>query len=330
MNLTRRRFLHVTGAAAVLPVASGTAVAQTYPTRPVTMVVTFPPGSGSDIMGRILAARLSEILGQQVVVEAIGGGGGTTGANRVARAAPDGYQFVLGATDTLAQTQSLYRNPPYNAVTDFVPVGLIVEQPFLLVTRNDLPAGDLREFIAYAKANQASMKFGSAGPASGSYFACARLNTAIGVTVTAIPYRGATQGLQDVMAGRIDYYCPISAAAVGHIANRTMKALAVLSHGRSDMLPDLASAHEQGVVDFDASYWNGVFLPKGTPTPIVEKLHDAMVATIDTPAVQARLKEIGVSVVAPERRSPEYLQKFLASEIEKWADPIRASGVSLD
>jgi tripartite-type tricarboxylate transporter receptor subunit TctC len=281
-------------------------------------------------MGRILAARLSEVLGQQVVVEAIGGGGGTTGANRVARAAPDGYQFVLGATDTLAQTQSLYRNPPYNAVTDFVPVGLIVEQPFLLVTRNDLPAGDLREFIAYAKANQASMKFGSAGPASGSHLACARLNAAIGVTVTAIPYRGATQGLQDVMAGRIDYYCPISAAAVGHIENRTMKAMAVLSRDRSEMLPNLASAHEQGVVDFDASYWNGVFVPKGTPAPIVQKLHDAMVATIDTPAVQGRLKEIGVSVVAPERRSPEHLQKFLASEIEKWADPIKASGVVLD
>src|SRR5262245_54367257 len=137
MKLTRRRFLHVTAGAAALPVTSRVATAQTYPTRPLTMVVTFPPGSGSDIMARILAPRLSEILGQQVVVEAIGGGGGTTGANRVAKAAPDGYQFVLGATDTMAQTPSLYRNPPYNAVADFVPVGLIVEQPFLLVTRND-------------------------------------------------------------------------------------------------------------------------------------------------------------------------------------------------
>jgi tripartite-type tricarboxylate transporter receptor subunit TctC len=330
MKPTRRRFLHVAGAAAVIAAVPRGAGAQTYPTRPLTMVVTFPPGSGSDIMARILAPRLSELLGQQVVVEAIGGGGGTTGANRVAKAAPDGYQFVLGATDTFAQMQSLYRNPPYNPVADFIPAGLIVEQPFLLVTRNDLPAGDLRGFIDYAKAHQADMKFGSAGPASGSHLACARLNAAIGVTVTAIPYRGATQGLQDVMAGRIDYYCPISAAAVGHIENRTMKAMAVLSRDRSEMLPNLASAHEQGVTDFDASYWNGVFLPKGTPAPIVQKLHDAMVATVDTPAVQGRLKEIGVSVVAPERRSPEYLQKFLASEIEKWADPIKASGVVLD
>jgi tripartite-type tricarboxylate transporter receptor subunit TctC len=330
MKLPRRKFLRLAAGAAALPAAPRLATAQAYPTRPVTMVVTFPPGSGSDIMGRILAARLSEILGQQVIVEAVGGGGGTTGAYRVARAAPDGYQFVLGATDTLAQAQTLYKNPLYNAVTDFVPVGLIVEQPFLLVARNDFPADDLPGFIAYAKANQATMRFGSAGPASGSHFSCASLNSAIGITVTAIPYRGATQGLQDVIAGRIDYYCPISAAAVGHIENRTMKAIAVLSRNRSDVLPTLASAHEQGLTEFNASYWNGVFVPKGTPAPIVAKLHDAFVATIDSPTVQARLKEIGVTVVAPERRSPDYLQKFLAGEIERWAGPIKASGVSLD
>jgi tripartite-type tricarboxylate transporter receptor subunit TctC len=330
MKLPRRKFLRLAAGAAALPAVPRLATAQAYPTRPVTMVVTFPPGSGSDIMGRILAARLSEILGQQVIVEAVGGGGGTTGAYRVARAAPDGYQFVLGATDTLAQAQTLYKNPLYNAVTDFVPVGLIVEQPFLLVARNDFPADDLPGFIAYAKANQATMRFGSAGPASGSHFSCASLNSAIGIAVTAIPYRGATQGLQDVMAGRIDYYCPISAAAVGHIENRTMKAIAVLSRNRSDVLPTLASAHEQGLTEFNASYWNGVFVPKGTPAPIVAKLHDAFVATIDSPTVQARLKEIGVTVVAPERRSPDYLQKFLAGEIERWAGPIKASGVSLD
>ena len=250
--------------------------------------------------------------------------------SRAARAAPDGYQFVLGATDTLAQTPTLYKNPAYNSVADFTPVGLIVEQPFLVVARNDLPADDLQGFIAYAKANQADMKFGSAGPASGSHFACASLNAAIGISVTAIPYRGATQGLQDVIAGRIDYYCPISAAAVAHLENRTMKAIAVLSRNRSDVLPKLASAHEQGLTDFEATYWNGVFVPKDTPAPVVAKLHDAFVATIDTPAMQAKLKEIGVTVVAPERRSPDYLRKFLASEIERWAGPIKASGVSLD
>jgi tripartite-type tricarboxylate transporter receptor subunit TctC len=328
MKLPRRNLLHLAAGAAALPTAF--AWAQTYPSRPVTMVVTFPAGSGSDILARILGPSLSELLGQQVIIENVGGAGGITAAYRVARAAPDGYQFVLGGTDTFAQSQTLYKIPPYNAITDFAPVALLVEQPFLLVTRNNLPASNLQEFIAYAKANQSKMQFGSAGPASGSYLTCTYLNSAIGVTVTSVPYRGAPQGLQDLMAGRIDYYCPIIAAAIAHIENKTMKPIAVLSRDRSPMLPTLASAHEQGLVDFEANYWNGLFLPKGTPEPIIQKLHNAVVATIDNPSVQARLKEIGVTVVAPERQSREYLKKFVVSEIEKWAGPIKISGVRLD
>ena len=330
MKLPRRQFLHLAAGAAVLPALSRAANAQAYPTRPVTMVVTFPAGSGSDVLARILGPSLSELLGQQVIVENVGGAGGITAAQRVARAAPDGYQFILGGTDTFAQSQTLYKTPPYSATTDFAPVALIVEQPFLLVTRNDLPAGNLPEFIAYAKANQSKMQFGSAGPASGSHLTCTYLNSAIGVAVTAVPYRGAPQGLQDLMAGRIDYYCPITAAAIAHIENKTMKAIAILSRDRSPMLPALASAHEQGLVDFEANYWNGLFLPKSTPEPVVRKLHDAVMATIESSSVQARLKEIGVVVVAPERRSRDYLQKFVASEIGKWAGPIKISGVSLD
>jgi tripartite-type tricarboxylate transporter receptor subunit TctC len=248
----------------------------------------------------------------------------------VARAAPDGYQFVLGGTGTFAQNQTLYRTPFYRAATDFAPVALIVEQPFVLVARNDLPADNLPEFIAYAIANQSTMQFGSAGAASASHLTCLCLNSAIGVNVTAVPYRGAPQGLQDLMTGRIDYYCAVISAAIAHIENKTMKAIAVLSHDRSPALPTLASAHEQGLVDFEANIWNGVFLPKGTPAPIVRGLHDALVATIDWASAQARLKDIGVTVVAPERRSWEYLQKFVASEIERWAGSAKVSGVSLD
>jgi tripartite-type tricarboxylate transporter receptor subunit TctC len=330
MKLLRRQFLLAAGAAALLPAGLRIARAQTYPTRPVTMVVTYPAGSGSDVLARILGPSLSEFLGQQVIIENVGGAGGITAAYRVARAAPDGYQFVLGGTDTFAQSQTLYKNPPYSATTDFAAVALIVEQPFLLVTHNDFPANNLAEFIAYAKSNQSKMQFGSAGPASGSYLTCTYLNSAIGVTVTPVPYRGAPQGLQDLMAGRLDYYCPVIAAAIAHIENKTMKAIAVLSRDRSPILPTLASAHEQGLTDFEANYWNGLFLPKGTPEPIVQKLHDAVVAAIDSPWVQARLKEIGVITVAPERRSRDYLQKFVVSEIEKWAGPIKISGVSLD
>jgi len=315
---------------AVLAAAIMPAVAEDWPSHPLTMVVTFPAGSGSDVLARILGARLSEILGQQVVIEDVGGGGGMTGAYRVARAAPDGYQFVLGGTDTFAQSQTLYKKPPYNALTDFVPVALMVEQPFLLVSRNDLPAANLPEFIAYAKANQAKMQYGSAGPASGSNLTCTYLNAAMGVAVTPVPYRGAPEGLQDLIAGRIDYYCPIVAAAIGQIRNKTMKAIAILSRDRSPTLPTLASAHEQGLTDFEATYWNGFFLPKGTPAPIVQKLHDAAVATIDSPSVQARLKVFGLTVVAPDRRSPDYLTQFVTAEIKKWSGPVKASGVSLD
>jgi tripartite-type tricarboxylate transporter receptor subunit TctC len=315
---------------AALAAAITPAAAEDWPTRPITMVVTFPAGSGSDVLARILGARLSEIFGQQVVIENVGGGGGMTGAYRVARAAPDGYQFLLGGTDTIAQSQTIYKKPPYDAVTDFVPVALMVEQPFLLVSRKDLPADDLPEFIAYAKANQAKMQYGSAGPASGSNLTCTYFNSAIGVSVTAVPYRGAPEGLQDLMAGRIDYYCPVIAAAIGQIRNNTMKAIAILSRNRSPTLPTLASAHEQGLVDFEATYWNAFFLPKGTPAAIVQKFHDAAVATIDTPSVQARLKVFGLTVVAPDRRSPDYLQQFVASEIKKWSNPVKASGVSLD
>jgi tripartite-type tricarboxylate transporter receptor subunit TctC len=321
----RRVALGAALAAAITP-----ALAEDWPARPVTMVVTYPAGSGSDVLARILGARLSEILGQQVVIENVSGGGGMTGAYRVARAAPDGYQFVLGGTDTFAQSQTLYKKPLYNAMTDFAPVALIVEQPFLLVARNDLPAGNLAEFIAYAKANQAKMQYGSAGPASGSNLTCTYLNSAIGVTVTPVPYRGAPQGLQDLIAGRTDYYCPVVAAAIGHIRNKSMKAIAILSRDRSPTLPTLASAHEQGLVDFEANYWNAFFLPRDTPASIVQKLHHAVVATIESPSVQARLKVFGLTVVAADRRSPEYLQQFLASEIKKWIEPVKASGVSLD
>jgi tripartite-type tricarboxylate transporter receptor subunit TctC len=156
------------------------------------------------------------------------------------------------------------------------------------------------------------------------------LNSAIGVTVTPVPYRGAPEGLKDVIAGRIDYYCPVIAAAIGHIQNNAMKAIAILSRNRSPALPTLASAHEQGLIDFEATYWNAFFLPRGTPAPIVQKLHDAAVATLDSPSVQDRLKVLGLTAVAPDRRTADYLQQFVASEIKKWADPIKAIGVSLD
>jgi tripartite-type tricarboxylate transporter receptor subunit TctC len=306
------------------------AIAQDWPTRPVTMVVPFAAGSASDTLARVLAARLSEVLGQQVIIENVGGAGGMTGVARVAKAAPDGYQLVLGGIDTFAQNQTLYKKPLYNSVADFEPVALMVEQAIILVTRNELPVKDLKEFTAYTKTNQAKMQYGSAGAGSGSHLACAQLNAALGVDVTHVPYRGSPPAMQDLIAGRIDYFCALAAAAMPQIGSNSMRAVAILTRNRSPLLPNLASAHEQGLTDFDSYFWSGFFLPKGTPAAIVQKLHAASVATLDTPSTQERLKEVGVTVVATDRRSPDYLKRFLNSEIEKWAVTIKASGVSLD
>jgi tripartite-type tricarboxylate transporter receptor subunit TctC len=302
--------------------------AQTWPTRPLTMVVPFAAGGVGDVLGRILAARLSEVLGQQVIIENVGGAGGMAGSARVANATPDGYTFVLGSSGTHAQNQLLYKKPLYNAAVDFAPVALIVEQPVLLVTRKDLPVENLRDFIAYAKANADKMQYGSPGTGSAMHLGCATLNAAMGVTVTHIPYRGGGPAMQDLLAGRLDYQCTGSTNVLPHLATGTIKAIAVLSLKRTPSLPDIPTADEQGLSDFQAPLWWAIFLPKGTPADIVHKLNAALIETTNTPAVQERIKTTGFDLVAPERRSPEYLQEFVASEIAKWAGPIKAAGLA--
>jgi tripartite-type tricarboxylate transporter receptor subunit TctC len=319
------------GAAAAAVVASTSlTVAQDWPSRPVTMVVPFVAGGPIDIIGRILASRLSGLSGQQVIVENVGGAGGMAGAYRVAKAVPDGYQFVLGNVGSHAASQTIYKTPLYNAATDFAPVLLIAETPLVLLARKDLPANDLPDFIAYAKVNHAKMQFGSGRVGSASHLACMLLNAAIGVNVTHVPYRGGAPAMQDLIAGRIDYQCPDTPIAIPLIESMRVKPIAILTRDRSPSLPALASAREQGLTDFQASNWFAMFLPKGTPAPIVCKLHDATVAVMDTPAVQLRMREIGADLVASERRSPEYLREFVAAEIDKLAAPIKASGAPIE
>jgi tripartite-type tricarboxylate transporter receptor subunit TctC len=320
----------VFGLALVVAAGSAPALGQSWPSRPLTLVVPFAVGGGADIMGRVVAARLSELLGQQVVVENAGGAGGMTGANRVAKSPPDGYQIVLGTNGTHAQNQTLYKHPLYNAAADFAPVALIAEQPIVLMARRDLPADDLAGFTAYAKAHQAEMKYGSAGAGSAVQLSCVLLNAALGIKVTHVPYRGSAPATQDLIAGRIDYQCANVGPVVGQIESRSVKAIAILSRKRTALLPALRSAHEQGLADFDASIWYALFLPKGTPAPIVQKLNAAAIATLDTPSVREWMHANGAEPAARERRSPDYLGTFVQSEIEKWAGPIRASGVSAD
>jgi tripartite-type tricarboxylate transporter receptor subunit TctC len=307
----------------------GAGAAESWPTRPLTMVVPFAAGGGTDVLGRIVGRRLSEVLGQQVIIENVGGAGGMVGSARVAKAAPDGYQFVLGSrADAINQT--LYKTPLYNLTTDLVPVVLIADQPTVLVARKDLPVENLQEFIAYARKTQVVMQYGSAGAGSTGHVDCALLNAAIGVSIAHVPYRGGGPAMQDLIAGRIDYFCTLSGTVASQVEGKLVKPIANLSRERSPMLPALATAQEQGLKDFDASTWFGFFVPRHTPAPVIQKLHDATIEAMDTPSVQERLKEAGVMTVAPERRSPDYLQKFVASEIEKNAAPLKAAGISMD
>src|SRR5260370_5595285 len=221
--------------------AAGRAVAQSWPSRPLTMVVPFAAGGGTDVLGRIIGKRLSEVLGQQVIIENVGGAGGIVGSARVVKAPPDGYQFVLGSRAD-AINQSLYKNPLYNLVTDLAPVVLIADQPTVLVARKDLAAGNLREFIAYAKANQGAMQFGSAGAGSTGHVDCALLNARMGGNIPHVPYRGGGPAMQDLIAGRIDYFCPLIGTIVPQIQGRLGKPIAVRTRKGAPMLPGLDRA----------------------------------------------------------------------------------------
>jgi tripartite-type tricarboxylate transporter receptor subunit TctC len=301
------------------------AAAQDWPARPLTMVVAFPADGSDDILGRMLAPRLAAFLGQPVNVENVGGAGGMTGAARVAKAAPDGYEFVLGTLATHALSQALHKKPPYNAVTDFTPVALIAEQPFVLIARMSLPGNRLEDLIAYAKANPKKVQYASDGEGSATHLVCSLFNSAAGIQADHIAYHGAAPAMRDLLAGRIDYFCPVVTLAIAPIGRRGVKALAILTKDRARMLPELASAHEQGLADFSFQAWFAIFLPKGTPQPIAAKLHEAAVAAVAAPFMRARLKQIGADVVAPERRKPEYLHKFVESEIAKWSDAMKAA-----
>jgi tripartite-type tricarboxylate transporter receptor subunit TctC len=304
------------------------AAAQAWPARPVTMVYPFAAGSGGDDVGRILALHLSQILDQPVVYENAGGAGGMTGTSRVAKAPADGYQLLFTGTSHVV-TQTLHKNPLYRT-TDFTPVALIAEQPLVLIARKDLPANNLVEFIAYAKANQEKLHYGSPGIGSVAHLACALINSKIGINVTHVPYRGGGAAMQDLIAGRIDYQCPILAVARQQIESQTIRAIAILSKDRSPILPDLASAHEQGMSNFEVNQWLAFYLPKATPAPIVRQLHEATLAAIELPSVRERLKVIGATIIAPERRSPEYLENFTKDEVEKWSSVAKSIGIQAE
>jgi tripartite-type tricarboxylate transporter receptor subunit TctC len=310
--------------------AGGPVAAQDWPTRPLTLVVPFSPGGGVDASARVQAQRMSELLGQPIVVENLGAAAGMAGGQRVANAAPDGYTFLIGNTGTHAYNQSLYKKPLYNAASDFQPVGLMTESPRILIARKDLPVNSLQEFVAYAKKNQSKMQYGSAGVGSGTHLPCALLNMAMGVDITHIPYRGAGPVMQDLIGGRLDYMCDTIQTGAAQANSGTVKGIAVLSSKRVPIIPDLPTSGEQGLPGVEATVWNAFFVPKGTPDPIVRKLNQAMRDTLDDPVIRKRLEAFGLEIVPPEQRTPEYLAKFVPEEIARWGKVIKAAGISAD
>ncbi|MEJ0077110.1 MAG: tripartite tricarboxylate transporter substrate binding protein [Alphaproteobacteria bacterium] len=316
-------------ALAALFALPGMAGAQDYPTRPITMIIPFAAGGPTDVLGRVVAAKMSDILGQQIVIENATGAGGMTGANRVKTAPPDGYTILLGTVGTQAQVQNLSKKPLYDAGKDFQPVALLADVPLVLIVRNDLPVNTIKEFAEYTRKNQEKMSFASSGVGAAVHLGTVLLNSALGVNVTHIPYRGSAPAMTDLQGGRVDYMTEIVSTAFPQIQGKAVKPIAALAPERIKNLPDLPTAKEGGV-DVTAYTWNAIFLPNGTPEAIVKKLNAAAVEAMKSPQVREKLEPLGVNFVSEDRMTPAYLGQFVKDEIVKWGKAIADSGATTD
>jgi tripartite-type tricarboxylate transporter receptor subunit TctC len=318
---------HLAVAAATLVAIAGinSARAENYPARPVTVIVPFAAGGPADITGRIVADIFSRHLGQKFVVENAVGAGGTTGALRAARAAADGYTILSGHLGTNALAPAFYPNLGYDPLTDFEPVGLTAEYPELLVVRKDFPANNLREFVAYAKSNPEKLNVGHAGLGSVSYIGCLLLHAAIGIKPTMIPFTGTAPVLNAMLGGQVDYECDPVLGTLSQVQAGNVKALAVAARKRSPLLPDVPTSHEQGLPEFDIAPFYAVFVPKGTPPAVVEKLADALSKGLNEEAVQKRLTDLGADSVEQARRGPNALAELVKSESARLIPILRAA-----
>jgi tripartite-type tricarboxylate transporter receptor subunit TctC len=315
-------------AAAALALLAGIAgaQAQTYPSRQITIVVPFPPGGSTDTAARIMAERMRPILGQPIIIENVGGAGGSIGVGRVARSAPDGYTIDIGQWDT--HVGSIIYKLNYDLQTDFEPLGLISNNPQLLVARKDLPANDLRALVAYMKANPGKVTFVNQNAAA--HVSGILLQQMTGTEVQFIPYRGAGPAMTDLVSGQVDLLVVQGAVALPQLRGGTIKAIANLSPQRSASMPDIPTSDETGVPGLYMSGWFGFWAPKGTPKDVVAKLNGAMMQVLADPALKAKFSELGLDVAAPAQQTPEGLAAFQRAEIEKWWPIIKAAGIKAE
>ena len=296
--------------------------AQQWPSRPISLLVAFPAGGSDDVLARIVAPRLAEVLGQPIHVENASGQGGVKGGLEIAKAAPDGYRLMLGTSATHALSQ-LARPLPYDSFADFTPLGLIAEQSFVLVARADLPAAKLEDLVPLSKAS--GLQYTSAGEGSATHLVCELVNARLGIDARHVARNGGVAALKEVAAGKVDYFCPVITIAIPEVRAQTIKAVAILGLARSAALPDVATAQEQGVRGFSAQTWFALFAPAGLPLPIAERLTAALDETLRTPAVRERLEAVDARLVEPARRTPAYLRAFLRDDIEKWRAATQAA-----
>jgi tripartite-type tricarboxylate transporter receptor subunit TctC len=314
-------------AAVVLLMIAGMngARAEDYPARTVTMIVPFAAGGPADVTGRIVADIFTRHLGQKFVVENAVGAGGTIGTLRAARAAPDGYTILSGHMGTNALAPAFYPNLGYDPQKDFEPIGLSAEYPEMLVVRKDFPANNLKEFIAYAKANESKLNVGHAGLGSVSYIGCLLLNAAIGIKPTMVPFTGTAPVMNAMLGGEIDYECDPVLGTLAHVRAGNLKALAIAAKKRNPMLPDVPTSYEQGLPEFDCAPFYGVFAPSGTPKPIIEKLVEALNKGLSEESVQKRLADLGAELVEPDRRGPKALADLVRSETARLMPILKAA-----
>ncbi len=299
------------------------AQAQSYPSRQITLIVPFPPGGSTDVTARILAEKMRPILGQPIIIENVGGAGGSIAVGRLARAAPDGYTIDIGQWDT--HVGSIIYNLNYDLQKDFAPVGLISTNPQLMVAKKTLPANRLNELVAWMKAHPGEAKFVNQNAAA--LVTGILMEKATGTKVTYIPYRGAGPAMTDLISGQVDLLVIQGAAALPQVRAGTIKAIANLSPQRSASMPDIPTSDETGVPGLYMSGWFGFFAPKGTPKDVIAKLNGATMQVLADPAVKARFTELGLDVASREQQTPEGLAAFHKGEIEKWWPIIKAAGI---